>query len=210
MKLTKFEHACFVLESEGKSLVVDPGGYTRDFAVPDDVVAIVITHEHGDHISIEHIESILAKNEGVKIFAHESITNTLEAYDAQAVSAGDTMQVEGFKLEFFGGEHARIFPDVAPIPNVGVLINDNLYYPGDSFALPTKPIKTLALPVAAPWQKASEVITYLRDIPVPLVVFPTHDAIYSRAGKALADKLFGPVVQDLGAKYIRIEHSLDI
>lgn len=30
MKLKKFEHACFTLESDGQALLFDPGNYTSD------------------------------------------------------------------------------------------------------------------------------------------------------------------------------------
>ena len=50
MKITKYEHACFVVEEDGESLIVDPGGWTTDLVIPDTVVGVIITHEHQDHI----------------------------------------------------------------------------------------------------------------------------------------------------------------
>ena len=49
MKLTKYEHACFSVEHDGMTLVVDPGNFTTDFIAPEGVIAVVITHEHSDH-----------------------------------------------------------------------------------------------------------------------------------------------------------------
>jgi L-ascorbate metabolism protein UlaG (beta-lactamase superfamily) len=31
MKLTKYTHACIVLEEQGEKLVIDPGGFTPEF-----------------------------------------------------------------------------------------------------------------------------------------------------------------------------------
>ncbi len=63
--------------------------------------------------------------------------------------------------------------------NVGVLIdNGEVYYPGDSFAEPGMPVKTLALPIAAPWMKTSEAMDFLTHVK-PERAFPTHDAILS-------------------------------
>ena len=46
MKLTKYEHACFIVEKDGVSIVVDPGSLTTDFSTADHVAAIIVTHEH--------------------------------------------------------------------------------------------------------------------------------------------------------------------
>ena len=43
MKLTKYEHACMVIEKADVSLVIDPGGYTMPLTDLMDVVAVVIT-----------------------------------------------------------------------------------------------------------------------------------------------------------------------
>ena len=54
MKLTKYEHACFTVEdTSGNVLVVDPGSFSKNFVVPNNVVGIVITHEHADHFNTD-------------------------------------------------------------------------------------------------------------------------------------------------------------
>jgi L-ascorbate metabolism protein UlaG (beta-lactamase superfamily) len=55
MKLTKYEHACFTVEKDDQVLVVDPGSFSSDFIAPAGVVAIVVTHEHGDNFDPEQI-----------------------------------------------------------------------------------------------------------------------------------------------------------
>ncbi|CAM5417159.1 Metallo-beta-lactamase domain-containing protein OS=Streptomyces glaucescens OX=1907 GN=SGLAU_27015 PE=4 SV=1 [Streptomyces glaucescens] len=48
LKLTKKSHACVRLEKDGRTLVLDPGGFTEaDATVGAD--AILVTHEHPDH-----------------------------------------------------------------------------------------------------------------------------------------------------------------
>ncbi|WP_343861781.1 MBL fold metallo-hydrolase, partial [Frigoribacterium faeni] len=49
MRLTKLEHACLIIEKDGRRLVVDPGSFTSPLMDLQDVDAIVITHEHADH-----------------------------------------------------------------------------------------------------------------------------------------------------------------
>ena len=58
MKLTKYEHACFTIEAEGKLVVVDPGAFTTDLGTPENVVAIVVTHEHPDHFDVNALGAL--------------------------------------------------------------------------------------------------------------------------------------------------------
>ena len=67
MKLTKYEHACFTLETAGEVLVVDPGSFTDDFVVTDNIAAIVVTHEHADHFDPDKLAAIYAKNPNLSL-----------------------------------------------------------------------------------------------------------------------------------------------
>ena len=62
MKLTKYQHACFTVEEDDKILVVDPGEFSTNFLSPENVVGIVITHQHGDHFDTERLAEIMDKN----------------------------------------------------------------------------------------------------------------------------------------------------
>lgn len=203
MKITKYQHACFVVEHEGESLVVDPGGWTNDLTVPANTIAVVITHEHQDHIDKKRLQSIIDSNPNTTILTTASVATQLDDFKTQTIDPGDKVTFGSFNLEFFGGQHAQISPDIPAIPNVGVMINDYLYYPGDSFAAPEKPVHALAIPAAAPWMKFSEAAGFL-TVTEPKVVFPTHDAILSDEGKQLADRMLGAVAEKTGARYERL------
>lgn len=189
MKLTKYEHACFTVEKDGQLLVIDPGSYTTDFISPSNVVGIVITHIHADHLDQELIASIIDKNPGAIIIGDTSVTSTIEAFQTKTVSAGHALTAGPFSLEFFGGAHAAIYDAFPAPPNLSVLIDELLYYPGDSLYIPAgRSIDTLALPVAAPWLKLSDALDFLIAVS-PRAAFPTHDAILSTVGKDLVDQL---------------------
>ena len=209
MKLTKYEHACFAVEKDGQSLVVDPGDFTSDFVVPENVVAVVITHEHGDHFDTAKLNDIVARNPGAVIVAHESVTAQLEGFKTLAVTADEGVKLGVFELEFYGGEHAVITPAWPVIANLGVMINQRIYYPGDSFAVPGREVEILALPVAAPWLKISETMDFLRAVK-PNLAFPTHDAILSDIGKGLPDRMLPSVAERVGTTYQRLTGPLDI
>jgi L-ascorbate metabolism protein UlaG (beta-lactamase superfamily) len=204
MNLTKYEHACLTLEKDDQLLVIDPGAYTTDFIAPEHVVGIVLTHNHPDHYDHELVTMIMDRNPEAVIIAHPSITHDIEAWPSHAVEAGDQFEIGPFGLEFFGGEHATISPDRPSIANLGVLVDDLFYYPGDSFTVPDeRAVDTLALPVAAPWLKASETLAFLSAIQ-PRLAFPTHDAILSPIGKELIDDMVGSLAESSDIIYRRI------
>ncbi len=206
MKLTKFEHACFVVEQDKQSIIVDPGEFTTDLSIPDTVIAVVITHEHQDHLSESHIQAIVAKNPEAVVITHKDSAKNLGHYSTQTVVANEGIKIGNFTLEFFGGEHAVIDSAIPVIANLGVMINDSLYYPGDSFALPERPVKVLALPVSAPWMKISEAADFVRAVQ-PEFVFPTHDAILSDVGKGLPDRLIPKLTS---VSYQRLAEPIEI
>jgi len=204
MQLTKYEHACFTLETAGEMLVIDPGKFTTDFVVSDNVAAVVITHEHADHFDTELLEKIFHKNPNAVFVSLQAITDSLSEYKTQSVHPGDKTEIGPFRLRFFGGKHALIHSSMPLIDNLAVLVNDTVYYPGDSFTIPNTPVDVLALPVGAPSLKMSESMYFLAAIK-PLLVFPTHDAVLSTIGKSLPDLILPVIASKNGTEYKRID-----
>ena len=211
MKLTKYEHACFTLEKDGKLLVVDPGGYTTDLPALENAAGVVITHHHGDHLDPNALEALFATSPDIEIYGTEQVDEQLsdKQFKHHAVHAGDKVTVGPFNLEFFGGDHAEIHSSRPIDQNVGVMINGTVYYPGDSFANPERPVKVLALPTAAPWLKISETIDYMLAIK-PELAFPTHDAVASELGKKLADSMLPGFAESYGGTYQRLTGPIEV
>lgn len=209
MKLTKYEHACFTVENDSRLIVVDPGGFSGDFISPANVVAVVITHQHGDHFDSDILAAIHAKNPEAILFADQAVIDTVPEFPSQAIEADEEIIIEGFTLAFFGGEHAEIHHTMPIIPNVGVLINDLLYYPGDSLVVPDAPVDTLAVPAAAPWLKIGEAMDFLLAVK-PRFAFPTHDAILSEIGKELSDAMLSKAAKSAGIEYRRLQSPIEI
>lgn len=209
MKLTKYEHACFTVEKDGHLLVVDPGNFSGDFIPPANVVAVIVTHQHADHFDPDILAAIYNKNPQSLLIADQAIIDLMPDHRGQAVSVGEKVTVHEFDLEFFGGEHAEIHSSIPLTHNLGVLINDLLYYPGDSFTIPDRPIDTLAIPAAAPWLKIGEAIDFLLAIK-PRFAFPTHDAILSELGKELSDAMLGRTAKSASIDYQRLQADIEI
>jgi L-ascorbate metabolism protein UlaG (beta-lactamase superfamily) len=204
MKLTKHGHACFTLEKDGHLLVIDPGSFTKDFTPSDKIAGVVITHEHGDHFDPDMLARIYDKNPNSLLISTQEVVDKMPDHSSHLVKPGETLNVGPFDLEFFGGKHAIIHDTLPIIDNFGVLIDDEVYFPGDSFTLLNRPVDVLALPVSAPWLKISETMDFFATVK-PLLAFPTHDAILSDFGKQIVDDRLKAVAQGLGTEYRRID-----
>ena len=210
MKLSKYDHACFTVEKEGSTIVVDPGNLTANLVRQRSVVGIVITHEHADHFDSRIITAILDENPEAQIFSTATVVPQLAMYDVHVPAIGEKRTVGPFTLQFFGGHHAVIHESIAQIENYGLLIDETLYYPGDSFALPaTLRPPHILVPVAAPWLKIAETIDFLRALR-PAVAYPTHDGILSQDGKTIVDGLLAQQTALYGGQYQRIAQPVDL
>ncbi|GII20864.1 MBL fold metallo-hydrolase [Planosporangium mesophilum] len=191
MQLIKFTHACVRLEDGDRRLLIDPGFWTEREAF-DGVTDILVTHEHADHIDVEHIESLL-KSQDLRIFAPESVRAIAEknapavAAAISPVAAGDTFTAGGFEVTTVGGEHAEIYEGLPGCANVGYLA-EGVYHPGDSFFVPAQPVTTLLVPTSGPWFKLSEALDFVRAV-APAKAFPIHDRLLSTdVGFELTDR----------------------
>ncbi|MEY4367444.1 MAG: hypothetical protein RLZ28_859 [Actinomycetota bacterium] len=197
MKVTKHGHACIEFELGGERLLLDPGFYTEPMGETQNVVAIVITHVHDDHCFEDQIDAIIAAQLAAgrlapKIFSVDEVCARLSAsaatrgtnYNTQAVYHGDFIEVGPFTLEFFGDLHAEIHRSIPLVQNCGVMVNGQVYYPGDSFTLPDRSVEVLAVPTSAPWLKIGDVIDFVAAVR-PRRSFATHNALLSEFGHTL-------------------------
>ncbi|MET9435053.1 MBL fold metallo-hydrolase [Streptomyces sp. NPDC006551] len=192
MKLTKKSHACIRLEKDGRTLVIDPGGFTeQDAALGAD--AVLVTHEHPDHFDENRLRAGLEANPAAEIWTLRSVAEQLSAAfpgRVHTVGHGDTFSAAGFDVQVHGELHAVIHPDIPRITNIGFLVDGSLFHPGDALTVPGQPVETLMLPVMAPWNKISEVIDYVREVK-PYRAFDIHDALLTDLARPIYDRQIG-------------------
>lgn len=200
MKITKYEHACLAVEENDKTLIIDPGIFSSSLPDLYNVVVVVITHMHQDHFDPDTIKKIAQNNSGLKLFTVNEVAQKIPELNPTVVDKGDEHEAGPFKLEFFGGMHAEIHRSFPRAQNLGVLVNDKLYYPGDSFSLIKKDVEILALPASAPWLKIGQAMDFVAEIK-PKKAFPTHNALLSEEGAAIHDRILGETSQKAGVEY---------
>jgi len=212
MRVTKFEHAALRIDANGETLLIDPGSFTSPIDDLSGLVAVVITHEHPDHWTPDHLDRILRAAPGTPIFAPSGVARAAEGYEITVVAPGDTVQAGSFALTFFGGEHAVIHSSIPLVENVGVLVNDEFYYPGDSYAVPEGvEVGTLAAPLGAPWLKVGDAMDYVLAVK-PRRSFGTHDMTLSIAGKTMHRQRLQWATEQNGGEFFALEpgDSLDV
>ena len=178
MELTKYTHACVRLDDGDRSLVIDPGVFSELDAALDGVGAVLITHEHADHIHADRISQALTADPRLRVYAPLAVVESLDEFGDQvvAVDPGQTFDAAGFNVQTFGGQHAVIHPAIPVIANIGFLVEESVYHPGDSFSVPSEPVQTLLLPTHAPWNKVEEVIDFAIAVRAPQT-FQIHDSL---------------------------------
>lgn len=211
MRVTKYEHACLIVEKAGQRLVIDPGSFTTPLFGIDDVVAIVITHEHSDHWTPEQLERLQERNPDAQLFGPAGVAAAASDFEITVVGDGDSHTVGPFSLGFYGTTHAVIHPSIPVVDNVGIMVDDQLFYPGDAFTVPPVPVDALAVPAGAPWLKISEVMDYVAAV-APKRSFPTHQMVLSQIGQKLANDRIAYVTEGGGGKFFPLEpgESLDL
>ena len=193
MKLTKHEHACVVLEKDGAKIVIDPGSFSSGAAgIIADADAILLTHEHMDHVNEEAIHGALAARPDLRVYAPAAMADAITQHRDQVtgVTAGDVLTLGSFSVTVHGHEHAVIHPDIPVIANVGYLVDGGLYHPGDAYFVPEVPVSVLLLATSGPWMKFGEAADYVRAVR-PQQVIQIHEALLSDIGLYLAGSMLG-------------------
>jgi L-ascorbate metabolism protein UlaG (beta-lactamase superfamily) len=193
MKLTKHEHACVVFEKDGASIVIDPGSFSAGAAeIIAGAEAILLTHEHFDHVNEAAINEALAARPDLRVYAPAALAATFAAHPDQftPVAAGDELSLASFAITVHGSEHAVIHPDFPAIANVGYLLDGSVYHPGDAYFVPEVPVPVLLLPTSGPWMKIGEAADYVRAVR-PQQILQIHEMLLSDIGLHLASNLLG-------------------
>jgi len=185
MQITRFGHAAILVEAADTRILIDPGVFSTDetFALTG-LDAIVVTHQHPDHIDHERLPPLLAGNPDAVLISDPETVSAVAIGAWQPNADGLETVVKGITIRGVGERHAVILPTIPRIGNVGVLLSaadePTLFHPGDTYEYVPGDVDVLALPLSAPWTKASETLAFVQGV-APKVMFPIHDRTISDA-----------------------------
>jgi L-ascorbate metabolism protein UlaG (beta-lactamase superfamily) len=190
MRLIKYTHACVRLERDGRSLVIDPGVWTEPEALLG-ADAVLVTHEHGDHVDGEMLEAAIKGNPALQIWTNADVANQLPQLGpaVTAVATGDVFEAAGFTVQACGGRHAFTFERLPDAANLGYVV-DGVYHPGDAYFVSDLAVETLLVPTSGPWTKVGDGIEFVRAV-APRRAYSIHDAVLNERGLGLVDGWLG-------------------
>ncbi len=184
MQVTHFGHSCVLLDTGAARLLIDPGAFSHGFEGLTGLDAVLVTHQHPDHLDPERLPALLRANPDARLIVDDGTAGQLGATGAEheTVGPGASVAVGGARVDVLGGQHAVIHPDIPVIPNNAYLVDGTHLHPGDSLTVvPPEPPDVLFLPTAAPWQKLADAVTYLRAV-APRTAVPIHQGILAVPG----------------------------
>jgi L-ascorbate metabolism protein UlaG (beta-lactamase superfamily) len=196
MELTKYAHACVTLTQDGRTLLIDPGTFTPDAQrLLTEADAVLITHEHFDHFDDALVRAALWSRPELHVYGPAEVTEKLGADGGlvervTTVKPGDAFEAAGFPITAHGGRHALIHRDIPQVDNVGYLIDDAVYHPGDAYFVPETTVPTLLLPTSGPWTKFGDAADFVRAVR-PERVIQIHELMLSDLGQSSAAMILG-------------------
>lgn len=187
MQITHLGHACLLVEYPSTRVLIDPGSFsTYDGLTGLD--AILVTHQHADHVEPEKLAALVAANPGVVVHTDPGTAAELDGVEVGVTREGEPFTIGEVTVEPFGAQHAINSEYVPRVENVGVKLTaqgkPSLFHPGDAIDAEPGPVDVLAVPISAPWSAVREVIAFVRRI-APSSIVPIHDALLSEVGRGL-------------------------
>ena len=127
MQVTHFGHSCVLLDTGSARLLVDPGTFSRGFEGLTHLDAVLVTHQHPDHLDPERLPALLAANPDARLVVDIGTAGELDGgrlgTTPETVEPGDAVRIGGATVEVLGGQHAVIHPDIPVIPNNAYLVD---------------------------------------------------------------------------------------
>ncbi len=202
MQLTHLGHSAVLVETGGLRILIDPGNMSDDWQSLVDLDAVLVTHQHPDHVDPAHVPALLAANPQARVLVEPGVIDAVPLERAETLTADTTISLGGVTVAAVGGLHAVIHRDIPRIGNVGLVVSGEgeptFYHPGDSLAEAPSGVDVLGVPAYGPWAAMKETVDFARAVGA-VQGFPIHDGLLNERGWGL---VFGRVTDMTPCKLV--------
>jgi L-ascorbate metabolism protein UlaG (beta-lactamase superfamily) len=117
MQLTHFGHSCLLAEFDQTRVLFDPGTFAHGFEGITGLSAILVTHQHPDHVDAARLPALIEANPDAALYTDWQTAAQLDA-PFQTVHVGDELTVGQLTIRALGGRHAVIHAEIPVIENL--------------------------------------------------------------------------------------------
>lgn len=196
MQITHLGHSCLLIEAAGSRVLIDPGTFS-DAGHVRDLDAILVTHQHPDHVDPAALPQLLADNPAAQLWLEAGAADTVAETEPQLhqqigrMQCGSVIQLGDLRVTPVGERHAAIHDYVPRIDNLGLVVQPQgeptVFHPGDALDAQDDALEgvdLLCVPVNAPWARVADTVGFVRRI-APGRVIPIHDGLVNDTGRAM-------------------------
>lgn len=195
MKITRYFQSCLLIEENGVRILIDPSGQEAERADSfGKLDAVLYTHEHSDHFDVDLADKFMST--GVAVYAN---TGNAKKFKSQPsiVTDGQELEIKGLKVKAIELPHCLMWDGSEGPQNIGFLIAERLFHPGDGKELAGLTVEILAAPITGPDVSLKDAHFFAKQLQAQTVV-PIHYDYIGTKPEVFASQTDGFTVKILG------------
>ena len=179
MKITKYVHACVLVEDEEHTGLFDPGRFSWESGLfkldsLQKLDFVMISHEHFDHFYGPFIDALHSKFPDVMFFSTPNVVSQLKR---KGIEKALSLSHDHVMVQALAHESMEPLAPSPQVQNVALHYKNKISHPGDSLNLKISH-DVLFMPLAGPWGSAIDAIRMAVKLK-PKAVLPIHDWMWN-------------------------------